>query len=94
MVLCVPVQGFDFELGRACIIACRYDTTSSFAGQELMGIVQELMLSGEGVDKQSLENCMNTIALGLSLVMAGTGDLETFSLLRGKLPSSSCAAIH
>ena len=37
------------------------------------------------VDKQSLENCMNTIALALSLVMAGTGDLQTFSLLRGNL---------
>lgn len=36
------------------------------------------------VDKQSLENCMNTIALGLSLVMAGTGDLQTFSFFRGK----------
>ena len=40
------------------------------------------------VDKQSLENCMNTIALALSLVMAGTGDLETLRLLRGDLAST------
>lgn len=37
------------------------------------------------VDKQSLENCMNNIALALSLVMAGTGDLQTLGLLRGSL---------
>lgn len=48
-----------------------------------------LLAAGAGavwgkIDKQSLENCMNTIALSLSLVMAGTGDLQTFSFLRGK----------
>ncbi len=35
------------------------------------------------LDKQALENCMDVIALALSLVMAGTGDLETLRLLRG-----------
>lgn len=37
------------------------------------------------LDKQALENCMDVIALGLSLVMAGTGDLDTLRLLRGGL---------
>jgi len=35
------------------------------------------------IDKQGLENCVGVTALGLSLVMAGTGHLPTLKLLRG-----------
>eukprot|EP00899_Mesostigma_viride_P028297 jgi/Mesvir1/8652/Mv02596-RA.1 len=34
------------------------------------------------VDKASLETCLDTVALALSVVMAGTGDLKTLQLLR------------
>lgn len=36
---------------------------------------------------------MNIIALGLALVMAGTGDLETLSLFRGGRKSHGCCSI-
>ena len=40
--------------------------------------------SGVGqVDKQALESCLGVCALALSVVMAGTGDLETLKILRG-----------
>jgi Proteasome/cyclosome repeat len=29
-----------------------------------------------------LETCLSTIALGLGMIMAGTGDIESFRLLR------------
>ena len=48
------------------------------------------------LDKQVLENCMDVIALALSLVMAGTGDLETLRLLRGsatRLPREALAQL-
>ncbi len=35
------------------------------------------------VDKQALESCLGVCALALSVVMAGTGDLETLKILRG-----------
>ena len=35
------------------------------------------------LDKQALENCLGVVLLALSLVMAGTGHLKTFKLIRG-----------
>ena len=35
------------------------------------------------LDKQALENCMGVIVMALATVMAGTGHLPTFKLLRG-----------
>ena len=35
------------------------------------------------LDKQALENCLGIVLLSLSLVMAGTGHLVTFKLIRG-----------
>lgn len=41
------------------------------------------------LDKQTLENCMNVIAIALAVVMAGTGDLQTCKLLRGGSPAAT-----
>ena len=35
------------------------------------------------LDKQALEACLDLVALSLAVVMAGTGHLPTFKLLRG-----------
>ena len=35
------------------------------------------------INREVLESCAGSVALALSLVMAGTGDLTTFKLLRG-----------
>ena len=35
------------------------------------------------LDKQALENCMGVVVMSLAVVMAGTGHLPTFKLLRG-----------
>jgi hypothetical protein len=35
------------------------------------------------LDKQALESCLGVCALATSVVMAGTGDLDTFKILRG-----------
>lgn len=36
------------------------------------------------LDKQALENCMGVVVMALATVMAGTGHLPTFKLLRGE----------
>ena len=38
------------------------------------------------LDKQALENCLGVVLLALSLVMAGTGHVVTFKLIRGRPP--------
>lgn len=40
------------------------------------------------LDKQALENCMGVLIMALAAVMAGTGDLRTFKLMRGKASDS------
>ena len=35
------------------------------------------------LDKQALENCLGVVLLAQSLVLAGTGHLQTFKLIRG-----------
>ena len=40
------------------------------------------------VDRRALEDCVVAVALALSVVMAGTGHLPTFKLLRGKHSST------
>ena len=41
------------------------------------------------LDKHSLESCIGVVALALSVVMAGTGHLPTFKLLRGDIMTRS-----
>lgn len=43
------------------------------------------------INREVLESCAGSAALALSLVMAGTGDLATFKLLRGALPAKNRA---
>lgn len=55
---------------------------SAAAVAPLPGSVNLSSPPGERLDKASIEACLDACALGLALVMAGTGDLSTLQILR------------
>lgn len=55
---------------------------SAAAIQPIPGTVHLSSPPGERLDKASIETCLGVCALGLALVMAGTGDLSTLQILR------------
>ena len=90
-------QAHVYILAGACIsIGLRYAGTASAEAQQSLRhyafyflhekcaavSTPSLNIKRHSVDQGTLETCLNVAVLSLSLVMAGTGHLETFRLLR------------
>lgn len=84
------LQAHCFCLAGACLaLAIRYAGTRDPApAQTLTSFVHYFLKVkcdvGNGLDEEIIENCVATCALALAVVMAGSGDLPAFKLIRSK----------
>lgn len=88
-------QAHAYILAGGCFaIGLRYAGTSNASAHQLLLKHVKYFAAGCGTepgskewtqrDRPALETCLNTAALGLGMVMAGTGDLEALKLLRAQ----------
>ena len=93
-------EAYSFPVSTLCSSCETFRSCSQAARNLLCSAVGGSAAWGR-LDKHSLESCIGVVALALSVVMAGTGHLPTFKLLRGDTPVQSqhlavgtCSAPH
>lgn len=64
-------------------------THDALAAATISSLIKHLLRAGGTVEAEIIDNCLGICALGLSVVLAGSGDMTAFMLIRSKL-SSPC----
>ncbi|KAH7621150.1 putative Anaphase-promoting complex subunit 1 [Nannochloris sp. 'desiccata'] len=88
----IAIQAHCFSVAGACLaLGIKFaGTKDTVAAQTLVRFVhyflkEKCKIVSTGNDDEIVENCMAACALSLSVVLAGSGDLKTFKLLRSLL---------
>lgn len=91
LIIRVVLQAHCFSVAGACLaLGIKFaGTKDTVAAETLVRFVHYFLTEKykfvfPGKDDEIVENCMAACALSLSVVLAGSGDLKTFKLLRSK----------
>jgi anaphase-promoting complex subunit 1 len=81
------VQSHCFYVsGSALAVGIKYAGTHDMqAASSIASVIQYLLKKGGTVEAEIVDNCLGICALGLAVVLAGSGDMKAFRIIRSKL---------